>query len=162
MKYVDAKVVFAEIPDEITLAINISGCPVKCSGCHSKYLWEDVGEPLNSDSLHCLIENHKGITCVAFMGGDSSPYEIKDLAMFIRVTYPKLKIAWYSGRETIPNGIMLNLQDFDFIKLGSYKEEVGPLNSESTNQRMYRVHNGELEDITNKFWKNDKDNNARI
>ena len=76
MKYVDTKVVFSEIPDEITLAINISGCPVKCSGCHSKYLWEDVGEPLNSDSLHHLIENHKGITCVAFMGGDSSPYKI--------------------------------------------------------------------------------------
>ena len=57
MKYVDTKVVFSEIPDEITLAINISGCPVKCFGCHSKYLWEDVGEPLNSDSLHHLIEN---------------------------------------------------------------------------------------------------------
>ena len=88
------------------------------------------------------------------MGGDSSPYEIKDLAMFVRVACPKLKIAWYSGRETIPNGIMLNLHDFDFIKLGPYKEEFGPLNSRITNQKMYRVHNGELlEDITNKFWK---------
>ena len=153
MKYVDTKVVFSEIPDEITLAINISGCPVKCSGCHSKYLWEDVGEPLNSDSLHHLIENYKGITCVAFMGGDSSPYEIKDLAMFVRVAYPKLKIAWYSGKDVIPNVIMLNLQDFDFIKLGPYKEEFGPLNSKTTNQRMYRVHNSELEDITNKFWR---------
>ena len=27
LKYVDSKVVFAEIPDEITLAINISNCP---------------------------------------------------------------------------------------------------------------------------------------
>ena len=153
MKYVDAKVVFSEIPDEITLAINISGCPIRCPDCHSKYLWEDIGESLNRDSLYSLIESHKGITCVAFMGGDSSPYEIKDLAMFVRVAYPKLKIAWYSGRETIPNGIMLNLQDFDFIKLGPYKEEFGPLNSKTTNQRMYRVHNSELEDITNKFWR---------
>ena len=48
---------------------------------------------------------------------------------------------------------MLNLHDFDFIKLGPYKEEFGPLNSKTTNQRMYRVHNSELEDITNKFWK---------
>ena len=87
------------------------------------------------------------------MGGDSSPYEIKDLAMFVRVAYPKLKIAWYSGKDVIPNVIMLNLQDFDFIKLGPYKEEFGPLNSKTTNQRMYRVHNSELEDITNKFWR---------
>lgn len=153
IKYVDTLVCFSEVPDEITLAINISGCPIRCPNCHSKYLWEDIGESLDRDSLYNLIENHKGITCVAFMGGDSSPYEIKDLAMFVRVAYPKLKIAWYSGRETIPNGIMLNLQDFDFIKLGPYKEEFGPLNSRTTNQRMYRVHNGELEDITSKFWK---------
>lgn len=153
MKYVDTKVVFSEIPDEITLAINISGCPIRCPNCHSKYLWEDIGESLDRDSLSNLIENHKGITCVAFMGGDSSPYEIKDLAMFVRVAYPKLKIAWYSGKDVIPNVIMLNLQDFDFIKLGPYKEEFGPLNSKTTNQRMYRVHNSELEDITNKFWK---------
>ena len=153
IKYVDTLVCFSEIPDEITLAINISGCPIRCPDCHSKYLWEDVGEPLNSDSLHHLIENNKGITCVSFMGGDSSPYEIKDLAMFVRVAYPKLKIAWYSGKETIPNGIMLNIQDFDFIKLGPYKKEFGPLNNKNTNQRMYRVHNNKLEDITSKFWR---------
>ena len=153
MKYTGVEITFAEVPDEITLCINISNCPCHCTGCHSPYLAEDIGEELTEDSLHKLISSNEGITCVAFMGGDSSPYEIKDLAMFIRVTYPKLKIAWYSGRETIPNGIMLNLQDFDFIKLGPYKEEFGPLNSKTTNQRMYRVHNSELEDITNKFWR---------
>ena len=150
MKYVDTKVVFSEIPDEITLAINISGCPIRCPDCHSKYLWEDVGEPLNSDSLHHLIENHKGITCVAFMGGDSSPYEIKDLAMFVRVAYPKLKIAWYSGRQELSNHI--DLCNFDYIKLGPYKEEFGPLNSRTTNQRFYKVSNGELVDITSRFY----------
>ena len=153
LKYVDAKVVFAEVPDEITLAINISNCPCHCKNCHSSYLAEDIGEELNSHSLKGLIDNNKGITCISFMGGDSSPYEIKDLAMFVRVAYPKLKIAWYSGRETIPNGIMLNLQDFDFIKLGPYKEEFGPLNSKTTNQRFYKVVNGELIDITSRFWK---------
>ena len=154
LKYVDAKVVFAEVPDEITLAINISNCPCHCKNCHSSYLAEDIGEELNSHSLKGLIDNNKGITCISFMGGDSSPYEIKDLAMFVRVAYPKLKIAWYSGRETIPNGIMLNLQDFDFIKLGPYKEELGPLNSKTTNQRFYKVVNDELIDITSRFWKN--------
>ena len=29
MKYVDVKEVFAEIHDEITLAISISGCPIR-------------------------------------------------------------------------------------------------------------------------------------
>lgn len=46
LKYVDARVVFQEIPDEITLAINISNCPCHCKGCHSQYLAEDIGKPL--------------------------------------------------------------------------------------------------------------------
>lgn len=151
IKYVDTLVCFSEVPDEITLAINISGCPIRCPNCHSKYLWEDIGESLDRDSLYSLIENHKGITCVAFMGGDANPNDINNLAEFIRDKYPKLKIAWYSGRQELSNDI--NLEYFDYIKLGPYMEEFGPLNSRSTNQRMYKVHNGELEDITNKFWK---------
>lgn len=151
IKYVDTLVCFSEVPDEITLAINISGCPIRCPNCHSKYLWEDIGESLDRDSLYSLIENHKGITCVAFMGGDANPNDINNLAEFIRDKYPKLKIAWYSGRQELSKDI--NLECFDYIKLGPYMEEFGPLNSRSTNQRMYKVHNGELEDITNKFWK---------
>lgn len=151
IKYVDTLVCFSEVPDEITLAINISGCPIRCPNCHSKYLWEDIGESLDRDSLYSLIENHKGVTCVAFMGGDANPNDINNLAEFIRAKYPKLKIAWYSGRQELSKNI--NLEYFDYIKLGPYMEEFGPLNSMATNQRMYKVHNGELEDITNKFWK---------
>lgn len=46
LKYVNTGVVFQEIPDEVTLAVNISNCPCRCPGCHSRYLWGDVGEPL--------------------------------------------------------------------------------------------------------------------
>ena len=153
LKYVNTKVTFSEVPDEISLCIEISNCPCHCKNCHSSYLAEDIGEELTLDKIYKLIDNNEGITCVCFMGGDSSPYEIKDLAMFVRVAYPKLKIAWYSGRETIPTGIMLNLQDFDFLKLGPYIEELGPLNSKTTNQRFYKVVNDELIDITSRFWK---------
>lgn len=45
MKYVDTKIVFQELPNEITLAINISGCPCACIGCHSSYLSQDIGDP---------------------------------------------------------------------------------------------------------------------
>ena len=63
MKYVDVKEVFAEIPDEITLAISISGCPIHCPGCHSQYLWADVGEPLTAEALDEMLKSHIGITC---------------------------------------------------------------------------------------------------
>ena len=151
LKYVDAKVVFAEVPDEITLAINISGCPCNCKSCHSSYLAEDIGERLDFDSLNKIINDNTGVTCVSFMGGDVNPDNVNSLAEFIRAKYPELKIAWYSGGQELSKDI--NLEYFDYIKLGPYMEEFGPLNSRTTNQRMYRVCSGKLEDITSKFWK---------
>ena len=99
LKYVDAKVVFAEVPDEVTLAINISGCPCNCRGCHSSYLAGDIGEPLDLQHLTNLIDSNKGITCVCIMGGDANPSEVDDVAQDIKEYYPELKVGWYSGRQ---------------------------------------------------------------
>ena len=156
LKYVDSKVVFAEIPDEITLAINISNCPCHCINCHSSYLAEDIGEPLDLQHLTNLIDSNKGITCVCIMGGDANPSEVDDIAQDIKDYYPNLKVGWYSGRQELNNHI--DLCNFDYIKLGPYKEEFGPLNSRTTNQRFYKVSDGELINITSKFWKHETEN----
>lgn len=162
IKYTDAKVVFAEIPDEITLAINISGCPIKCPDCHSKYLWEDIGESLDRDSLYNLIKCNDGITCVAFMGGDANVEYLQSLFYWVRTRYPHLKIAWYSGVER--HLLSSDIRYLDYIKLGPFIKEKGPINSKTTNQRMYEIsHSGKfsikysdvcgIKDITSKFWK---------
>ena len=156
LKYVDAKVVFAEVPNEITLAINISGCPCNCRGCHSSYLAQDIGEPLDLQHLTNLIDSNKGITCVCIMGGDANPSEVDDIAQDIKEYYPELKVGWYSCRQELSEDIELG--NFDVIKLGPYKEEFGPLNSRTTNQRLYKVSDGELIDITSKFWKHEIEN----
>lgn len=158
LKYVDTKVVFAEIPNEITLAINISGCPIKCPDCHSKYLWENIGNPLTRDSLDFLIKKNKGITCVSFMGGDTDPVYIKHLAAFVKNNYPNIKVAWYSGRDVIPEYVMWNPQYFDFIKVGPFKKELGGLDSKTTNQKLYKVtkksdNTFNFDDVTYLFWK---------
>ena len=150
LKYVDTKVTFAEVPNEITLCINITGCKIGCKNCHSSYLAENIGEELNSFSLKELISNNKGITCISFMGGDSSPSKIDTLAQWIKINYP-IKTAWYSGRQELSKDI--NPNNFNFIKLGPYIEDLGPLNSKTTNQRFYKVEEGKLVDITNLFWK---------
>lgn len=163
LKYVGYDIVFREVPDETTLAINISNCPCRCPGCHSSYLAEDVGESLDEDSLVDMMLSNKGITCVAFMGGDSDPGYVDWLASIIRSmqatesgtgSWTDVKIAWYSGRQELSPAI--DLKNFDYIKLGPYKEELGPLNSPTTNQRLYKVVTSNdtsvLEDITYKFW----------
>ena len=159
LKYVNYDITFQEIPDEITLCINISNCPCHCVGCHSSYLAEDIGEGLTLDKIYKLIENNEGITCICFMGGDSSPKEIDMFARCIKDLYD-IKVAWYSGRQELSKYI--NLKCFDYIKLGPYIEEFGPLNSKTTNQRFYQVIKShyedgtsgyELLDTTYKFWK---------
>ena len=160
LKYVDTKVTFAEVPNEISLCINISNCPCNCHNCHSSYLAENIGIILVSIELVYLINNNKGITCVAFMGGDSSPSDINNLAKLIKEVFPKLKVAWYSGRQELSKDI--DLENFDFVKLGPYIEELGPLNNKTTNQKFYIVeklycgndnYKYDLKDITYRFWK---------
>lgn len=156
LKYLNTQVTFSEIPDEITLCINITGCKVGCEGCHSSYLAEDIGEPLDLQHLTNLIDSNKGITCVCIMGGDANPSEVDDIAQNIKEYYPNFKVGWYSGRQELSKDI--DLEWFDFIKLGPYKEEFGPLNSRTTNQRFYKISDGELIDITSKFWKHETEN----
>ena len=146
-------VVFREIPDEITLAINITNCPCHCKGCHSQFLWEDTGTPLTFNEVDNLIENNRGITCICFMGGDSNPYVVNSLAAYIREEHEGLKIAWYSGMEKISDEI--DKVNFDFIKIGPYIEEYGGLDKETTNQILFKVEDGRLIDITKKMQKVD-------
>lgn len=156
LKYVDTKVTFSEVPDEISLCINISNCPCHCKNCHSSYLAQDIGTELTFNEVRKLIKKNSGVSCIALMGGDAEPDKVNTLASFIINHYNSIKVAWYSGRQELSNSI--DLSNFDYIKLGPYKEEFGPLNSRTTNQRFYKVNGKELEDITSKFCKHETEN----
>ena len=153
LKYVNTGIVFQEIPDEVTLAINISNCPCRCPGCHSRYLWEDVGLPLDAAAIDDFVEQYGAdITCIALMGGDADPKGVCILAEYIREEHPEFRIAWYSGRIRIP--AVVTKTDFDYIKIGPFIRHLGPLKERTTNQRLYRIlEDGSMEDITERFWK---------
>lgn len=154
LKYANFDIVFQEVPDEVTLAINISNCPNQCPGCHSKYLWENIGKALDSEELDRLVTQYKsGITCVCFMGGDNEPDKVAELARKVKNEYKGLKAAWYSGKNELPENVKTD--HFDYIKLGSYVAELGALDSVTTNQRMMkRLSDGRVKDITEWFRKN--------
>jgi anaerobic ribonucleoside-triphosphate reductase activating protein len=153
MKYMTTGVVFTEIPGEITLEFGISNCPFKCEGCHSPFLQSDVGKPLSYEIIvKYLKEYYPAVSCLLISGGDSDPRAVQVLLKIIKHDYPYLKTAWFSGRDRLPENI--DLGAFDYIKIGPYKKDLGGLKSPTTNQRLYKVEdNGELTDITNKFWK---------
>ena len=153
LKYVNTDVVFQEIPDEVTLAVNISNCPCHCPGCHSHYLWEDIGLPLDTDAIDAFVTKYgKDITCLAFMGGDCDPKGVNRLAQYIHEEHPQYKVGWYSGRLRSPSDVKKT--DFDYIKVGPYIRHLGPLGKRTTNQRMYKQNNaGTFDDITERFWR---------
>ncbi len=155
VKYYSTSVVFEEIPDEITLAIEITNCPGHCEGCHSPWLREDIGEELTPEILEELMEKNDGITCVCFMGEGNDIRGLLELAKVVR--NKGLRAAIYSGREEVPK-IFDNY--FNYIKVGPYVEKFGPLNKVTTNQRLYAIGESgcyddyhSRTDITYKFWK---------
>ena len=138
MKYAETYIALQEFPDEITLAINISNCPFRCEGCHSPWLWEDKGQTLSASVLDSLIQSNKGISCVAFMGGDRTLDEVTELARHVRESYPELKIGIYSGRSLL-QGLKPLIPVLDFIKIGPYLKDRGGLDSKTTNQVFYYI-----------------------
>lgn len=151
LKYVNHDIVFQEFPDEVSLCINLSLCPHRCVGCHSSFLQTDLGEVLTAERLCGLIEAHAGITCVGFMGGDNDPSAVVALAKVVKARYGHaLRVGWYSGSDRIARS--LDLSAIDYIKVGGYRPQFGPLNAPTTNQRLYhRQADGTLTDLTHRF-----------
>jgi len=150
IKYIpeDTSVVLEEIPEEITLAINISNCPGCCPGCHSPYLQEDIGEELTDEILRNLIEKNIGISCVSFMGEGRDKEALLSLTHTVR--NKGLKVALYSGRYKVEDEYN---SYFDYIKVGPYIESKGPLRKTTTNQVLYKIINGKRVDTTYLFWR---------
>lgn len=153
LRFLSYNIVFQEVPGEVTLAINISGCPNCCKGCHSPYLQEDKGDVLDENVINSLLIKYgNAITCVCFMGGDNDPLAVERLSQYIRkMTNVRLKTAWYSGKSKLPEHCFTG--SFDYIKLGPYVESLGGLDSLATNQRFYKIVDGLMLDRTDSFYK---------
>lgn len=153
LKYKYVNVVFSEIPEEITLAISISGCQIHCSGCHSRELWEDAGTPLSIQELERLLEGNRGVSTLLLLGGER---DIDSLTFLFQHFYGKIKTAWYSGLDLLPRDKQGILQYLDYYKQGHYDAELGGLDKPTTNQKLYTIEhtdNNKLIDITYKLQK---------
>lgn len=143
LKYISYAIVFQEVPNEITLAFNISGCPHHCKGCHSQYLWEYEGDNLLENMENIINQYNNYITCVCFMGGDQNIYELGlALKQCKKMGY---KTCVYSGRDCIQyfNSLFPFL---DWIKIGKYDESMKCDNHieygvklATSNQHLYKI-----------------------
>lgn len=144
------------MPGEISLGISISGCQIHCKGCHSRELWEDKGTPLIIQELQSLLDKHQGITCLCLLGGE---HDIDSLTELFMYAHERIKTAWYCGLDMIPKDKVGILEYLDFVKIGHYDQELGGLDSPTTNQKFYKVESHsnndsvKVTDITSIFHK---------
>ena len=163
IKYVPemTNVVLEEIPDRLTLAIDISNCTGLCEGCHSPFLRRDVGVELTPEAIDSLTAGNFGINCFLFLGEGNAPPALMSAANSVRRAYPSLALGLYSGRESVEEDVW---ELFDYVKIGPFRPSCGPLNKTTTNQRLYRIlHNADgtrtVDDITARFWRKGIDPN---
>ena len=145
-------IVLEEIPGKVTLAVEISNCRGSCVGCHSPFLQQDIGEELTPEIVDRLVADNFGINCFLFLGEGKDPEALLRLAAHLRDRHPGLSRALYSGRPAVEPAFFAT---FDYVKVGPYIAEFGPLNERTTNQRLY-LHG---KDITSLFWHKGLENN---
>ena len=137
----------SEIPSEISVVIPLAGCSHCCPNCHSPHLQDkNGGEFITIPILHNILRKYKNkASCVLFFGGEYDTDRLLDLVTY--ADYYGFKTALYSGYELEELDSRL-VGMLDYIKSGSFKEELGGLSSRTTNQRLWKRVDGELVDIT--------------
>ena len=158
-RYHSTNIYLIEIPDEISLGYYIAGCPKHCKNCHTPEVWDD--DP-NLDSYPVLTldiifdeieKNHMLISNILFFGGDWNETLLRSYFRSIKETVnnndlPEISTSLYTGKE-LSELEPATLQLLDYVKVGPYKEELGGLQSKTTNQRLYKLDRGEIEkDLT--------------
>lgn len=149
LKYIGYAITFQEVPDEISLVFNISGCPYKCDGCHSTFLWEYIGNYLLDDIEYVIDKYIDYISCICFMGGDQNKSDLIEAMKICREKY-HLKTCLYTGNDSLEY-IEDILPYLDWLKIGRYdKANISDNHKEfgvrlaSKNQHLFKVIRGLL------------------
>ncbi|MCH7225846.1 4Fe-4S cluster-binding domain-containing protein [Haloferula sp. A504] len=146
LRYVCHTVGTLEVPDEVSLIYTVSGCPLRCPGCHSSDLRNpSLGQPLDRSSFGAALDRYAGLaSCVCFLGGEWQPDALIELLKLARDR--GLATCLYSGLEEIDDRIAVHL---DYLKLGPFIAARGGLDQPGTNQRFLDLRSGR--DLTHRF-----------
>tara|TARA_R110000868_G_scaffold225161_6_gene477443 strand:- start:1811 stop:2260 length:450 start_codon:yes stop_codon:yes gene_type:complete len=149
MNYYDFQVVFQEVPGEISLCFSICGCPLRCEGCHSPFLWkEQSGSVLTAKTFVSILQQYKNLaSCVLFMGGEWHEEQLINLLTIAKSEH--YKTCLYTGLEQVSESV---LNELDWIKTGKWNPLLGGLSSEISNQKFIEIKTNTIKN--NLFIKN--------
>ncbi len=140
MRFHDFQIVLQEVPGEVSLCFSITGCELRCEGCHSPYLWKKgTGTELTEDYYMNTLNKYLGLaSCVLFMGGE---WHRERLVKFlIQAKMIGYKTCLYTGEERVEEEVLRHL---DYLKTGKWVKEKGGLESVCRNQHFINVNTKE-------------------
>ncbi len=135
------QVLFQEVPDEVSLAFTMTGCPLRCSGCHSKDTWNPKrGRALSDKGFADYLEQYaECVTCVLFFGGE---WNISALTAKLKhARAAGLKTCLYTGLDVVPETLKSHLT---YLKTGPWLRHRGGLDQPHTNQCFLDLSNNKL------------------
>ena len=148
MKFIYNGVLLQEVPNEISLGLTLLGCNRHCPNCHSQQYWDiyldtrlgekftffNVCKTFNEDKV-----NLKNSTCLCFFGGDWNLSQFYETISKLKNTwvFGNKKYCWYTGmsKENLFE-LPTIMELFDYIKYGSYVEELGSIDKPTSNQKF--------------------------
>ncbi|GGX17900.1 anaerobic ribonucleoside-triphosphate reductase activating protein [Aquimarina muelleri] len=141
MYYYSFQIVFQEVPGEISLCFSISGCTIRCKGCHSPYLWKkNSGSLLTVSLFETLLKQYANLaTCVLFMGGE---WHNEELIVFLKLSKKRnYKTCLYTGEDQVSIELLAELT---WIKTGKWNPSLGGLENKKTNQKFIEVKTNKI------------------
>ena len=142
----------------VCVTIYVSGCPLRCPGCHNPELWDpDYGTELTYDTLYEIVEaiNANGIKRnLCIMGGepltDCNIHGVLKIIEHVRERCPDIKIYLWTGFQyedmVCPSALAI-LKNIDYLIDGPYIQEQRDITLKmrgSKNQRILELQNGKL------------------
>lgn len=150
MRYADIKPFDINNGFGIRVSFWVTGCPIKCKGCHNKEIWnKDSGYEYNENTeqyiLELLGEDNKDLS---ILGGEPLAYwnyeGVLGLVKKVKEVYPNNKIWIWTGYDYEQVKDYEIMQYIDVLIDGMYIE--GLKDEEtwwrgSSNQRMIKLNN---------------------
>ena len=138
---VDWGLTFNEVPDKLAVYFSLGDCGKHCKGCHSPELWEPIeGSPMSVFLKIAEREVEKGANAICVLGGtECNSFPHYKLITFLQELATIAPTCLYSGSDDIAEMQRIaNLGNCTWLKTGSYKEDLGGLQSHTTNQRFFK------------------------
>lgn len=131
-----------EVPDRMSVYFEIGECRQNCKGCHSPHLHTQIKDKMSVADMKSYAQRmiNEGANAIVILGGTTNGLSLVDMKNIIDTLSDVAPVCLYSGTDDKDiNEWITDHTGVNWIKTGSYKEDLGGLQSPKTNQRFYRV-----------------------